>query len=52
MTPVPDHRVNASGESLCGTTHGGCGATSITAAYVIWHMFDEKAGVDVGTVDY
>ena len=49
VTPRPDHMMT--GETVGPWATGGASST-LTGAHVIWHMFDEAAGVDVGTVAY
>ena len=50
LTPVPDHIYDlfrtVSHSTGPGTVDG------ISGAQIVWHMFDEAAGVDVGTVAY
>ena len=48
IVPHPDHCMNTYGAALCATTTTG----GFTAGAIVWHMFDEAARVDVGTVAY
>ena len=48
ISPAPDH-IPDSGEMLASTSYRF--SNSLSCAYVVWHMFDNAAEIDVGTVD-
>ena len=49
--PKPDHMMPGESGTLADTyTNSTSG--NLTCSYVVWHMFDEAGGVDVGTAAY
>ena len=53
MSPVPDHCMDFSYVGLWATgILGEADSYNLSGAYVVWHMMDEAAGVDVGTAAY
>ena len=49
LDPLPDHHPD-SGSNLESCTQRGPGAWNISGSHIVWHMFDESGGVDVGSV--
>ena len=48
--PVPDHTMHGESGTLADTVSFSHG--NLTTSFVVWHMMDEAAGVDVGTATY
>ena len=52
LSPWPDHHPDSAYQLSSASRREIGGANpGFTGAYIVWHMFDESAGIDVGVVD-